>query len=142
MDYALVDGDQAVFLPSFGAAIVVVRPGTLRGSGATTLNGRKLCVVGDEAGVSVPGCLYMTPSCPIPGSGTLAIAGLASDQRAQAANTGQVLLLLVGGQFEARFSVQQPALQPTASGSPVPDPVTQYSGFGRFTTTNSKIRVR
>ena len=32
MDVLLVDGDQALFQPSFGAAMVVVRPGVLRAS--------------------------------------------------------------------------------------------------------------
>ena len=57
-DFILIEGDQVIFLPNFGAATVVVKPGQLKGSGPCTLNGKKLCIVGDEAGVSVPGCTY------------------------------------------------------------------------------------
>ena len=60
-DFILVEGDKANFLPSFGAAIVVVQPGDLKGSGPATFNGKKICVDGDEKKVSVPGCTYMTP---------------------------------------------------------------------------------
>ena len=35
-DFVLIDGDQALFLPAFGAAIVVVQPGKLAGSGPAT----------------------------------------------------------------------------------------------------------
>ena len=77
MDYVLVDGDKAIFLPSFGAATVVVQPGTLRASGPATLSKQKLCVAGDEKSVSVPGCMYTTPTHSIPGTGTLEISALA-----------------------------------------------------------------
>ena len=60
-DFILVEGDKANFLPAFGAAVVVVKPGDLKGSGPATLNGKKVCVDGDEKNVSVPGCIYMTP---------------------------------------------------------------------------------
>ena len=40
-DFILIDGDKANFLPNFGAAIVVVQPGTLKGSGPSTLQGKK-----------------------------------------------------------------------------------------------------
>jgi len=69
-DFILIEGDKANFLPNFGAAIVVVQPGDLKGSGPATLTGKKLCVDGDEKKVSVPGCSYMTPQYSIPGTGT------------------------------------------------------------------------
>jgi hypothetical protein len=140
MDYVLVDSDKAIFQPNFGAATVVVQPGKLQASGPAKLGQRKLCVAGDEQSVSVPGCSYTTPTHSIPGSGTLEISGLASDQQAQKANHGRKRLLLVGSQFTARFKVQQPAQQPTASG-PVPDATPLYSGRGRFSTSNGKLRV-
>lgn len=138
-DHLLLDGDTALFQPTFGAATVVVQPGTLRASGPATQAGRKLCVAGDEASVSVPGCAYVTPSCPIPGTGTLEIAALAADQTAAKPFTGRTAVLLVGSAFTARFTIQSPAQQPTAAG-PVPDPNPQYSGSGSFVTTNTKLR--
>ena len=66
-DFILIEGDKAMFLPTFGAAIVVVKPGDLQGSGPSTLKGKKVCVDGDEKHVSVPGCPYMTPAVLHPG---------------------------------------------------------------------------
>lgn len=142
MDYLLVDGDQAIFHPTFEAAQVVVRSGVLAASGPATLGGKKLCVVGDEKSVKVPGCLYTTMSHPIPGTGTLEVAGLAGDQQSAKMTTGGAKLLLVGGSFTARFTVDSgsPAQQPAPSGPPLRDTKGQYSGTGQFTTTNTKFR--
>ncbi len=127
-------------MPSFGAAMVVVQPGEMKASGPTTLNGKKICVDGDEKKVSVPGCTYMTPQYSIPGTGTLKIAALAGDQKATKTKTGGKAVLLKGGNFTAKFEVQNPAKQPPPGpGSPIPDPTPQYSGSGMFITTNFKF---
>jgi hypothetical protein len=140
MDFILVDGDMAIFQPSFGPAMVVVQPGTLTASGPATLGGKKLCIAGDEGSVVVRGCMYTTPSHPLPGMGTLEIAALAGDQQASKTRTGGTPVLLVGGSFTGKFTVQSPAQQPTPSGSPIPDSTPEYSGTGSFVTTNSKFR--
>ena len=134
-DMILIDGDQVMFLPAFTPAIVVVQPGKLSGSGPATIGGKKIAVEGDEAQVSVPGCTYMTPAYPIPGTGTLKIAALGGDQKTQHTQTGGKPMLLKGGQFTAKFEVQSPAQQPTAAG-PVPDATPQYSGHGMFVSSN------
>jgi hypothetical protein len=139
-DFILVDGDMAVFSPTFGAATVVVQPGTLTASGPATLGGMKLCIDGDEASVSVQGCTYITSSHPIPGTGTLEIDSLAGDQVATKTKSGDTYVMLVGSTFNAKFSVQNPAKQPNPSGSPIPDPSPQYSGTGNFVTTNTKLK--
>ena len=137
-DFILQDGDKANFLPNFGAAVVVVQPGDLTGSGPATLNGKRICVDGDEKKVSVPGCTYMTPQYSIPGSGTLKIAALDGSQKAKKTNTGGKAVLLKGGNFTAKFEVQSPAqMPPTAS---TPDATPQYSGTGTFITTNTKFQ--
>ena len=136
-DFILIDGDQVLFLPAFGAAIVVVQPGKINGAGPSTLNGKKVCVDGDEKQVSVPGCMYTAPPFVTPGTGTLKIAALAADQKAQHTQSGGKKMLLKGSQFTAKFEVQSPAIDPS-SGSPVPDPAPQYSGQGSFMTTNTK----
>ena len=139
-DFILIDGDKANFLPSFGAAVVVVQPGDLKGSGPATLNGKKVCMDGDEKNVSVPGCMYMTPQYCIPGTGTLKIDALAANQKAKKTNTGGKAVLLKGGTFTAKFEVQSPAQQPPPGpGSPIPDATPQYSGNGMFITTNTKF---
>jgi hypothetical protein len=140
-DYILIEGDKASFLPSFGAAVVVVQPGDLQGSGPATLNGKKVCVDGDEKDVSVPGCTYFTPQYSIPGTGTLKIDALAGDQKASKTKTGGKAVLLKGGSFTAKFEVQSPAQQPPPGpGSPIPDPTPQYSGSGMFITTNTMFK--
>jgi hypothetical protein len=141
-DFILVEGDKANFLPSFGAAIVMVRPGDLKGSGQATLNGKKVCVDGDEKNISVPGCVYVTPQYSIPGTGTLKIAALAANQKASKTKSGGKPVLLKGGNFTATFEVQSPAQQPPPAppGPPIPDPTPQYSGNGIFMTTNLKFQ--
>ncbi len=136
----LIDGDQVIFQPSFGAATVVVQPGRLRAGGPATLGGKKICVEGDESQVAVPGCTYITAQHSIPGTGTLKIAALAGDQTARKTNTGGKPLLLQGSQFTAKFEVQSPAQQPPPGpGSPVPDATPQYSGRGTFMPANHKF---
>ena len=139
-DFILIDGDQAIFMPAFAPAIVVVQPGKLAGSGPATIGGKKICVDGDESKVSVPGCAYMTPQYSIPGTGTLKIAALAANQKATKTQTGGKKTLLKGGNFTAKFEVQSPAKQPPPGpGPPIPDATPQYSGNGMFVTTNAKF---
>ncbi len=139
-DYVLIDGDLVSFDPSFGAATVVVAPGELAGSGPATVDGKGVCVEGDEVEVEVPGCMYMTPVYCIPGTGTLKIDALAGDQVAEKTQSGGTAVLLVGSSFTAVFEVQSPAQQPTAAG-PVPDASPSYSGTGTFTTSNSTFKA-
>lgn len=138
-DYILIHGDLVNFMPNFTPATVVVQPGQMKASGESTLNGKKVCVDGDETKVSVPGCMYFTPVYSIPGTGTLKIAALAANQKAKKTKTGGKPVLLKGGNFTAKFEVQSPAQQPPPGpGSPIPDPTPQYSGQGSFVTTNMK----
>lgn len=138
-DFILVEGDVVMFVPAFGAAVVVVQPGKLEGSGPASVGGKKICVEGDESKVAVAGCAYMTPQYSIPGTGTLKIAALAGDQKAKKTQTGGKAVLLKGGSFTAKFEVQSPAQQPAPPGPPVPDATPQYSGNGMFVTTNVKV---
>src|SRR3569832_913301 len=126
MDYILVNGDTVNFLPTFGAATVVPQPGMRSASGPATLLGKKLCVDGDEGQVSVPGCIYMTPQFCIPGTGTLKLDSLASDQKAEHTKTGDKVVLRKGSQCSAKVEVQSPAQQPPPGpGSPIPDSTSQ-----------------
>ena len=137
-DLILIDGDQVMFMPAFGPAIVTVQPGRLPASGPATINGKKIGVDGDETKVQVPGCPYVTPQYSIPGAGTLKIAALAGNQIAAKTNTGSKAVLLKGGNFTAKFEVQSPAQQPTPAG-PVPDATPQYSGTGMFIPSNMTV---
>lgn len=139
-DLVVLDGDQALFEPSFGAATVVVQPGKLQASGPSLCRGAKVCVDGDESSVSVAGCTYMAGPYSIPGTGTLKIQALGADQVATKTQTGGVALMLVGSKFDAVFEVQSPAQQPQASG-PVPDATPKYSGKGSFQTANTHYKA-
>lgn len=138
-DHVLIDGDKATFIPIFGEAPVIVQPGTLTASGPATVNDKKVCIAGDEDSVSVNACAYMTPSHPIPGTGTLRIEKLARDQTASKTRSGGTPVLLVGGSFEATFTVDSPAMKPKPPAPPDSDPKQQYKGTGRFITTNTKL---
>ena len=138
-DYILTTGDTAMFKPSFGAATVVVAPGTLSGTGRGKVGGKPVCVKGDEATVIVPGCMYQTPQYSIPGVGILSIDSLAGDQVATKTKSGGKAVLLKGGDFNAKFQVVAPAMQPSAP-SPIPDSTPSYSGNGSFVTTNVRAK--
>ncbi|NER93769.1 MAG: hypothetical protein F6J86_07990 [Symploca sp. SIO1B1] len=134
-DSILLTGDLAMFNPTFGQAIVTVRPGNLAGTGKQKVNGRIVCVAGDEKKVIVPGCPYITPQYSIPGMGILSIESLAGNQKAKKTKSGGKPVLLKGGSFKAKFQVATPAQQPSPSGT-IPDATPQYSGSGTFITTN------
>ena len=141
-DLILIDTDQVIFNPTFGAATVMVQPGQLQGSGPATLDGKKICVDGDETRVEVPGCPYITPQYSIPGNGSLKIDSLADNQKADKTRTGGKAALLKGGHFTARFEVQSPAQQPAPPGLPIPDATPQYSGQGIFIAANTSRNKR
>jgi len=138
-DLILMTGDQAIFNPNCGQAIVVVRPGNLMGSGKAKINGNPICVDGDEKKVLVIGCTYTTAQHTIPGVGMLSIQSLAGNQKAQKTESGGKPVLLKGASFQAKFQVMVPAQQPSFP-SPIPDATPQYAGTGSFTTTNLKVK--
>jgi hypothetical protein len=122
-DVILIDGDQAIFMPSFGVATVAVQPGQIKASGPARVAGKSACVAGDEGNVSVKGCNYFAGQYSIPGTDTLTIASLAADQQAKTTSTGGAKLLLKGSSFTARFTVDVPAAAAAArSGFADPGP--------------------
>ncbi|MEH2070099.1 MAG: hypothetical protein V7K47_18380 [Nostoc sp.] len=138
LDFILITGDRAMFNPNFGKAIVVVRPGFLTGTGIPTVNKKKICVIGDETKVIVPGCSYTSPPNVTPGTGTLFIQSLAINQKARKVKSQLRTVLLKGTTFTARFQVIVPATTPTVP--PEPDTMLVYFGTGFFTTTNRKVK--
>lgn len=138
-DLILIDTDLVMFMPSFGAATVMVQPGQLKATGPAMIGGKKICVDGDEKQVQVPGCTYVAPPFVIPGVGTLKIDSLAGDQKASHSNVDGKLMLLKGGNFTAKFEVQSPAQQPAPPGPPVPDGSPSYSGQGQFIPANQTV---
>ena len=140
-DFILIDGDTVLFQPSFGAATVMVQPGIINGSGPALINESLVCVEGDEDGVSVSGCQYISGSFTVPGTGTLKISSLASDQIAEKTLSADKAVLLKGSNFQAKFEVQVPAQFIPPSGTVTTDPMKEYSGgSGSFITTNAKVQ--
>jgi Contractile injection system spike tip protein len=140
MDFVIINGDQAVFDPSFAPATVIAPPGVITGTAKEKVSGLVACAEGDESSVVVAGAVYFTPSFPIPGAGTLTIESLGPDQKARKGKSAGRVLILRGSKFRARFQVNAPATVPSING-PVPDPTPIYSGTGSFVTTNTVARA-
>ena len=139
----IIDGDMVNFLPTFGPAVVVPIPTTIAGTaGKTTVTGKAACLEGDEGDVQSAGCMYIAPPYVIPGSGTLKIDKLNSDQLTEKTEIEGKKVILHGSMFDAVFEVQSPAQQPTPTG-PVPDSMTKYSGGkGMFVPSNMKVMAK
>jgi len=139
-DFILCDGDIVNFFPQFGSATIIQNPlGKLSSSIKVKYN-NSVCVKGDEANVVVNGCMYISPPFTIPGIGKLSISALSADQIAKKTKAVGKAVLLKGGQFTAKFEVTQPAqFIPPPPATPQTDPITEYSGFGVFITTNTKL---
>jgi hypothetical protein len=141
-DEILRSGDQAIYNPTFGPAMVTVSPGTLTGTGAQ-VNAVKarVCVQGDQASATVPGCAYVSGPFVTPGTGTLSISALGVDQLSRKSRSGGKPLMLRGTTSTAKFEVISPATKPGPEG-PVPDPTLTYTGSGSFRTGNMGVRDR
>ncbi|HEV8400839.1 MAG TPA: hypothetical protein VGQ18_13495 [Gemmatimonadales bacterium] len=138
-DVIIVDGDMVNFLPSFGVATVVPVPTTISGSAGNTKVGTKApALEGDEKNVESQNCMYTTATYVTPGTGTLKIDKLNSDQLTQSTTIEGKKVILKGSQFDAVFEVQQPAK--SSSSPPVPDSTPKYSGGkGSFVASNQVV---
>lgn len=136
MDFVLATGDQAIFATSFPPATVVAPPGVLSGSGRGTIDGRIVCVQGDEASAIVAAAAYFTPTFPRPGVGMLRITALAPDQISTKATSGGCAVLLRGSRFQAQLQVLAPASNDVSA-----DVVPVYFGSGSFLTVNAKAQA-
>jgi len=102
--------------------------------------GTPVCLQGDELPPELRGPLvYTAPPFTIPGTGTLALTLLPPNLTRQTTNGGKPLLLK-GGTFQAMFTVNSPATQPTPGG-PVPDPVVEKPGTAQFISTNEIVKA-
>jgi Contractile injection system spike tip protein len=138
-DLILTTGDQAMFEPTFGPAMVAVQPGVLNGSGPHTANGKPICVLGDEKKVMVPGCTYISGAFSVPGVGMLKIQSVAPNQQTMKSTLKGKPILMKGMKFIAMFQVTAPAQMPPPISTP--DPMVMYPGQGSFITTNVKCKA-
>lgn len=135
--FVLIDGCAIVFDPMFGQRnVTLLAPASLQGNGAATVDGRRMCVVGDEKRMQWP-AQYVIPGY-TPGSGMLSIETLDASQMAPCATSGSPLILQ-GRQFVARFTPTVPAVM--SSPPNTPDPVAPSMGRGRFVPSQTYVRA-
>ena len=139
MDTIIIDGDQVQFLPVFKGAIVAVKPGIITGSGETTINGKNICVAGDEASVQVSDCAYIAGTF-LGGFGTLTIKKFENDQFTNNSNCGTdpIPIIRKGGMFPVEFTVDIKGTDPSNGKM---DQTPTYEGQGNFVSANMKIKA-
>src|SRR5262249_35744959 len=122
----------------FGAAIVVLAPGTLAGSGPAKIGGEAACGDGDETKGKKEGWAYTSGAFFTPGVGNFIIEAFGGDQKAKKTKTGGKAVLLKGSTFTAKFEITTPAVNPNSG---VSDPLPTYSGgSGSFMNTNMTVK--
>lgn len=132
----VIDGDVLTFNPQFGA-ITITPPLLPRigGSGEASIEGKKVCIVGDEKQVSFTVEYIKPPFVAFPGKGTLTIKQLESDQQAES-TTASAPMILVGSQFTTQFQPTTPAQDP--QGKPDTD-LNAVTGGGTFINSQSFV---
>jgi len=132
----VIDDDTVTFSPTFGVALVTVKPGTIKASrDVFRIHGKRVCRLGDESSVEVKDCDYIAPGFPKKGSGTLTIQGLDSSQQSQRVLIDGQYALLKGSVIKSRFKVTKPALGPWPGSTP--DPTPEYYGTAQFGANQS-----
>lgn len=122
----LVDGDEAMFGATIGAATAVPRSGILVGTANVRIGGKPVCVLGDENQVMVSGINYSQGGF-VGGNGLLQVNNFLPQQHGVTVKVGGKPVLLQGNQFIAKFTPQIKAMQP-AGPSMIPDPIPLYIG--------------
>lgn len=141
-DIVMRTGDLVqITIPAPTVVPQIEAPVPLTGSSTNvTVVGTPACLQGDELppSIRVP-LVYTAPPFTIPGMGTLTLTLMPDNLTVVTSNSGKPLLLK-GGTFQAMFTVQTPANQPTPGG-PVPDPVAQKPGTAQFISTNEIVKA-
>ncbi|WP_197486511.1 hypothetical protein [Burkholderia sp. MSMB1589WGS] len=131
----VVDGDELQFETQFGARMVTpTGPAKINGSGHATINGKRICVKGDEKKVTVQ-ANYQSGSYQ-GGQGIITIKMLASDQEAPRCTSGAAIILK-GKKFTALFTVTVPGTSPSGdadSSSPESDGNGSFDVRQKFVT--------
>ncbi|MEM0938990.1 MAG: hypothetical protein AAGI25_04270 [Bacteroidota bacterium] len=137
IDHIIVEGDKVEFSSFTNITLIPAKPSTgIRASGKATINGKKVCVEGDEKKVTLQ-CSYTTQAQPMPGVGELTIQQLAINQLASKSSVGGKPILLAGSIFNCQFKAIVRAMNPQG----VTDPVGIFFGQGKLIPTNNKIKA-
>ncbi|MDE9429174.1 hypothetical protein KKI95_04775 [Xenorhabdus bovienii] len=128
----VVDGNMLQFDSYFGnRKVMVSSPGKISGTGHAQVNGKKVCILGDEKQVRVS-AIYTTETHTTPGTGTITISALDTSQQALQCTSGAALIIK-GQKFTALFTPELPAMNNTVN-PPQQDVTTPSSGKGSFIT--------
>ncbi|MBI6549644.1 hypothetical protein [Xenorhabdus lircayensis] len=140
MSEAIVtDGDMLQFDPNFGnRQVTVPNPGKISGKGHAQVNGKKVCILGDEKQVRVS-ATYITATHTTPGTGTITISALDASQQAFQCTSGAALIIK-GQKFTAMFTPESPAMNNTVN-PPQPDVPAPSFGKGSFITQQNFATV-
>jgi hypothetical protein len=132
----VIDGDVLTFNLQLGAITITSPPQPrISGSGEASIEGKKICIVGDEEQVSFTVDYIKPPFVATPGNGTLTIKALASDQQAAFA-MAPAPMILVGRQFTTQFQPMKPAQDP--QGKPDTD-LKAVTGVGAFINSQTFV---
>lgn len=115
-EFIIIDGDIATFSVTFGSRTVVSVPGAITGSGDATINGKAVCIEGDEDSLNVKGVPYTDGAFSIPGTGNITLKKATGVDGVSSKKP----VLTAGKSYDAEFTVTQPAKQPGVP--PVDDP--------------------
>lgn len=139
-DFVIRTGDMLrVTIPPPAVVPMLEAPVPLSGSSTNvTVNDMPICLQGDELPMELREPLpYTAPPFTAPGTGTLTLTLLPANMTRQTRNGGKPILIK-GESFQAMFTVETPATQPSPTG-PIPDPELEKAGTAEFVTTNETV---
>ncbi|MDE9453171.1 hypothetical protein [Xenorhabdus bovienii] len=135
----VIDGDMLQFDPNFEhRQVKILNPGKISGTGHAQVNGKKVCILGDEKQVRVP-ATYFTATHTTQGKGTITISALDTSQQALQCTSGAVLIIK-GQKFTAVFTPELLAINNTIT-PPEQDVMVKSLGKGSFITQQNFATV-
>lgn len=141
-DIVMRTGDQIqITIPPPAIVPEIEAPVPLAGTSTDVIvMGTPACLQGDELPPELRMPLtYTAPPFTVPGTGTLSVTLAPANLTRNTSNSGKPLLLR-GSTFQAMFTVDSPATQPTPAG-PVPDPLIEKPGTAQFISTNQTVQA-
>ncbi|WP_299259825.1 hypothetical protein [uncultured Aquimarina sp.] len=136
MDMIIMDGDTVEF--SAMAPTTLIPPilkTVIKASGKTTINGKKVCVEGDEKKVEISCPYVMSPF--MGGVGTVTIKQLGSDQLTKKTKSGNKRVILKGSILQAELTVDVKGKDTNG----LEDPIATYQVQGKLIPANTKIKA-
>lgn len=106
----IVDNDVLNIPLSFGTRVVTLTaPAIIKAGGHSIINGKKVCIQGDETLIQLPAVYIVEDK--VGGAGIVTIK-LGDDQVAKTCKDSEKALILAGTTFTATFTPKKPAQSP------------------------------